>query len=120
MHKLESLDVWKVSHSTAVLCYRVTLTPPLKHHFAAADQIRRAAVSIPANIAEGYGLYTRPQLIRHLRIALASAYELRTHLEIMSDVGLLTTEDSNRTTELVNRTIRLLIGTLRGLERKRD
>src|SRR2546422_7737778 len=63
------------------LSYRLTLEPPLSRHYSLSDQIRRAAPSIPANIAEGYGLATRPQFVRCLRIALGSANELRTRSE---------------------------------------
>ena len=72
----------------AVIAYRLTLEPPLSRHFSLVDQIRRAAPSVPANVAEGYGLATKPQFVRCLRIALGSAMELRTHLEIVQDLEL--------------------------------
>src|SRR5207244_10015477 len=88
MRRLESLEAWRAARQLAVIAYRLTLEPPLSRHFSLADQIRRAAPSVPANVAEGYGLATRPQFVRCLRIALGSAMELRTHLEIVMDLSL--------------------------------
>ena len=56
MPRLEGLETWKVARETAGSAYRLTLEDGLKHHFALIDQIRRSAISIPSNIAEGYGL----------------------------------------------------------------
>ena len=78
--RLDSLECWKVARRLAGAAYRLTLDSPLSRHYSFADQIRRAAPSIPANIAEGYSLATRPQLVHCLRIALGSATELRTML----------------------------------------
>ena len=116
MKKLESLDVWKVGRKLSCAVYRLSGTPPLNRHFELRDQIRRAALSIPANLAEGYGLGTRRQLIRCTRIALGSAYELRTHLELAEELHLAPPSDGTEAIELCNRAVALLIGLLRGLE----
>src|SRR5256884_9788942 len=88
MRRLESLEAWRAARQLAALAYRLTLEPPLSRHFPLVDQIRRAAPSVPANVAEGYGLATRPQFVRCLRIALGSAMELRTHLELVQELEL--------------------------------
>jgi four helix bundle protein len=90
---------------------------PLSRHFGIADQIRRAAVSIPANIAEGYALGTTRQLMRCLRIAHGSAAELLCHLRIARDLGLGAAGETEAALTLCDRVIALLIGTLRGLSR---
>jgi four helix bundle protein len=92
VRKLESLQAWTCGREIARTAYRLTLNPPLSRHFSLADQIRRAAAAIPANIAEGYALGTTAQFIRFLRIALGSATELRTHLELVRDLGLAAAE----------------------------
>jgi four helix bundle protein len=115
MHNLRELDVWKISSELARDAYRLTMSRPLKSHFELADQIRRSATSIPANLAEGYGLGTRAQFIRCARIALGSAYELRAHLELAADLHLGNSEQLSQTLQKSVRAVGLLIGTLRGL-----
>src|SRR5690348_1895272 len=88
MRRLERLDVWQRAYELSLAAYRLTLQSPLSRHFGLADQIRRAAGSIPANLAEGYALGTTPQFLRHARIALGSAAELRVHLRLLHDLEL--------------------------------
>jgi len=83
VRQLEALDVWRGALDLAEVAYRLTMEAPLQRHFALVDQVRRAAISIPANIAEGYALSTTMQFVRCLRISLGSASELRSHLELI-------------------------------------
>ncbi len=115
MKSIESLDAWKVSFDTAESVYRLTLIRPMSNHYSLADQMRRAAASIPANVAEGYGLGTRAQLVRHLRIALGSAAELNSHLTLAANLGLLAEESTLDAKKDLDRTTSLLIGLLRSL-----
>src|SRR5947208_12106002 len=114
--RLESLEAWRAARQLAVIAYRLTLEPPLSRHFSLADQIRRAAPSVPANVAEGYGLATRPQFVRCLRIALGSAMELRTHLEIVQDLDpFAKPEPGAEAMHRCDRLSRLLSGLIRSL-----
>ena len=115
MRRFKELEVWKTARSLSSSAYHLTLVEPLSGHFELRNQIRRAAISIPANLAEGYGLGTRPQLVRCMRIALGSAYELNTHLELVRDIGICETDELDRVIAVCSREIGLLIGTLRGL-----
>ena len=115
MNRLESLEAWNVSYAVAIKVYRLTLREPLRTHFGLADQLRRAALSVPANVAEGYGLGTRAQLIRHLRISLGSAYELRLHLEVAAHVGLIPGAVGTETLRECSHAIGLLVGLLKRL-----
>ena len=117
MRKLQSLDVWSASLSAAEAAYRLTMQDSLARHFAIIDQVRRSSTSIPANLAEGYGLGTQPQLLKHLRIAIGSAYELRTHLTIVASLELIDTDTVQEVIERTDRCIALLLGTYRGLQR---
>jgi four helix bundle protein len=102
----------------ARVAYRLTLDPPLSRHYGLADQIRRAAASIPANIAEGYALGTTPQFIRFLRIALGSGTELCTHLELVRDLELAPAKSVDEALVLGNQVVGLLIGLIYSLRRR--
>ncbi|QOC23773.1 four helix bundle protein [Wenzhouxiangella sp. AB-CW3] len=94
-HSFESLKVWRRSSRLAVSTYQA-----LKgcRDFGLKDQMTRAAVSVPSNIAEGYERDTNAEFIRFLNIAKGSAAELRTQLYIAKEVGVLSDE---AVTELV-------------------
>ncbi len=115
MKKLGSLEAWNVGRQLSRVAYRLTLEGRLSKHFGLADQIRRAAAAIPANIAEGYALATTPQFIRCLRIALGSATELHTHLELAFELELAAAERADEVLKLCDRVIALLIGLVRRL-----
>ena len=115
MRKLESLVTWKVANQVATAAYRMTMAKPIERHYALADQIRRASLSIPANMAEGYALSTRSQLIRCLRIALGSACELKCHLVRALDLELVRKNDTLDTLNESDRLVGLLVGLLKSL-----
>jgi four helix bundle protein len=72
----------------AEACYRVTKEFPREELFGMTSQIRRAAVSVPANIAEGYGREAAGSYVQLLRVAQGSLKELETHLVLAERVGL--------------------------------
>jgi four helix bundle protein len=114
MRQLESLDAFRVARGISSATYRLTSAAVLRSHPSLVDQIRRAAISIPANIAEGYALGTRPQWIRHLRIALGSTAELRSHIQVALDLGLVPPACGTDSLEEIDRLISLLVGLLKG------
>lgn len=73
------------------LTYHLTETLPQREQFGLAQQLRRAAVSIPSNIAEGHSRHTRRAYLYHLSVALGSQAELETQLELTVRLGLTTT-----------------------------
>ena len=73
------LRVWQEGMALAELCYQLTRTFPRDEQFGLTSQIRRAAVSIPANIAEGWGRESTGAYIQFLRVAQGSCKELETH-----------------------------------------
>ena len=83
------LNVWQEAKALAVTIYRLTSTGPLARDFGLRDQMQRAAVSIPSNIAEGYERKSNPEFIRYLLIAKGSLSELITQLEIAREVRLI-------------------------------
>jgi four helix bundle protein len=83
------LDVWQVAMELAVECYQVTKEFPKEELFGLVSQIRRAASSIPANIAEGQGRQHTKEFLNHLSVARGSLKELETHLILSHRVGRL-------------------------------
>ena len=118
MRQLESLDAWRIALDMAHSAYQLTLDRPLRTHFKLADQIRAAAVSVPANIAEGYALGSTVQFIRCLRIALGSAAEIRSHLELTRRLRLAPDKETAAAIAQAMRVISVLVGLLRALQRR--
>jgi len=83
------LRVWQGAKALAITIDRLTANGPLSRDFGLRDQIRRAAVSVPSNIAEGDERETNKDSVRFLYIAKGSLAELRTQLEIARDIGAL-------------------------------
>ncbi len=85
----KSLRVWQKSKDLAVSIYRITNDGKFSRDFTLRDQIRRAAVSIPSNIAEGDELGSDKQAVRHFYIAKGSAAEVLTQAIIAFEIGYL-------------------------------
>ncbi len=83
----KDLIVWKRAMELAVSAYEVARKLPKEENYALADQIRRFAVSIPSNIAEGYGRGSSKDYARFLSVARGSRYELETQLLLCVDLG---------------------------------
>ena len=89
MRDFRQLKVWEKAHKLTLAIYHATATFPQQELFGLTSQLRRAAVSIPANIAEGCGRSGEPELARFLRIALGSASELEYHIVLSTDLCYL-------------------------------
>ena len=87
------LRVWQEAISLVELIYRVTATFPRDEQYGLTSQMRRAATSVPANIAEGAARNGTRELLRYLSIATGSLSELDTHLEVAKRLGLLNNAD---------------------------
>jgi len=83
------LHVWRMAMDLAVQSYEVTKGFPAEEQFGMTSQIRRASVSVPANIAEGHGRDTTGAFIQFLRVAQGSLKELETHLILASRLNML-------------------------------
>jgi four helix bundle protein len=89
MQDFRDLKVWELSRELAIEIYQATAAFPKDERYGLTSQIRRSCTSIPANIAEGCGRATSPDLIRFLHIALGSASELESHLILAHDLGFI-------------------------------
>ena len=88
----QDLDVWQRGMNLAGLVYRLTKAFPKEEMFGMTSQMRRAASSIPANIAEGWGRQGNKEFQQFLRIAQGSLRELETHLLLSQQVEITTRE----------------------------
>jgi four helix bundle protein len=86
------LEVWQKSMAFVEDVYKAVKGFPQEERYCLADQIRRAAVSIPSNIAEGFGRDSNAEFLRFLSIARGSLYEVSTQLEIARRIGYLPPE----------------------------
>ena len=92
MHKFKQLEIWKRGRFFCTEVYSITGNFPNEEKFGLTNQLRRAAVSIPSNIAEGSSRKSNKDFSRFLEIAIGSAYEIETQLLISSDLGFITEE----------------------------
>ena len=83
------LIVWQRAHELALLIYKASEKFPKYEMFGLTSQMRRSAVSVGANIAEGYALGTSPNYLRHLNISVGSLAETESHIEIAHDLEYL-------------------------------
>jgi four helix bundle protein len=92
MKNFRDLQVWAKSHTLTLTCYRVTEQFPRLEIYGLTTQIRRCAVSIPANIAEGCGKRSNAEFQRFLTIAAGSASELEYHFLLAKDLRFVAPE----------------------------
>jgi len=116
----QDLEVWQHGIQIAKECYLLTKTFPKDELFGLTSQIHRAAASIPANIAEGYGRESTGDYVHFLRIAQGSLKELETHLILSREVGILPTDRCQSLLDRTNRLGRMTYSLIRKLQAKRN
>lgn len=109
----EKLDAFRLSRELALKLYRCTVCFPSEERFGLTSQIRRAAVSIPANIAEGAARRLKREFSRFLLSARGSATELRLLLDIAHETGNLPDEDFDRFEQKLDRIFAMTSGLIR-------
>lgn len=112
------LIAWQRARELVKEVYLLTATFPVGERFGLVSQMDRSAVSIPSNIAEGYGRATTRDYLHFLRIAHGSAYELETQLVLAEDLGLCGRQASSKVVATLQEAIRLLQGLIAALERR--
>ncbi len=91
MQNFRDLKVWRKAHALALSIYKATETFPAGERFGLTTQMRRAAASVPSNIAEGCGRSGKRDMARFLDVAFGSASEIEYLLLLAADLGLLPT-----------------------------
>jgi four helix bundle protein len=109
------LIVWQKAMALARNAYAATEKLPRREAYGLADQIRRAAVSIPSNIAEGHGRLSDLQFRHFLGNARGSLYEMQTQVELASDLGYLDKQEGAELMEQGREVARILNGLLKSL-----
>ena len=116
MQDFRKLEVWRRSHQFALRVYGLSRQLPAEERFALANQIRRSASSIPANIAEGCGRKGRTELRQFLHISMGSASELEYFLLLMRDLHMIDSRQHHAAELELLEIKRMLAGLLQRLE----
>ena len=104
----EELVVWQRSMELVKEIYLLVRKLPKEETYALSDQMRRAVVSIPSNIAEGYGRKSKTEYIRFLDIARGSQYELETQIQICVMLEFINEKDAENTFTLISEVGKML------------
>ena len=115
--KYTDLIAWQRAMDLVEEVYRVSKTFPKEEVYGLSSQMRRSAISVPSNIAEGHCRNGRREFIHHLSIALGSLGELETQLMIAQRLGYVADPESSKLMALAAATARVLVGLMHSLER---
>jgi four helix bundle protein len=110
MRDFRKIQVWEKAHHFTLKIYKLTSSFPKDELYGLTSQMRRAAASIPANIAEGCGRDTQAELARFVHIATGSASELEYHLILAHDLGYIKDEVYPELNSTINEIQRMLHG----------
>ena len=119
MKDFRRLNVWQKAHALVLLMYRATRAFPGEERYGLTNQSRRAAASIPANIAEGCGRGSDKDMRRFLQIALGSASELEYHLLLARDLSFLPDTEHDQLHDKVTEIKRMLTALIKKLSTDR-
>ena len=119
LRSYKDLLVWQKSYKLCLLIYKVSKIFPKDEQYILVPQIRRAAVSIPSNAAEGYGRKTTKEYIQFLYIAYGSLCELETQILLANDLGYLDADKFKDIQAAIEEVERMLKALIRSLEGKR-
>ena len=116
IHNYKDLDVWKRSIALTTEIYGLTARFPETERYGLSSQIRRAAISVPANIAEGWGRGSGKEYVQFLTVARGSLMELETHLIVGRNLIYLTQDElrvASKEIEEIGKMLNGLIGALK-------
>lgn len=118
MEGLNRLQVYQKAQELVKLVYRIVLPSlPIEEKYNLASQIRRAAVSVPANIAEGFGRYYYQETIRFCYLACGSLLELSSHIEVALDQSYISSQNKTQIDKSLEDVLRLIHGYIKYLKK---
>ena len=109
-YQFEKLNAWQESRKLVVATYQLLKKFPKEEQFALCDQLRRAVISVPSNIAEGNGRMAIKEQIHFLEIAFGSAMEVYCQLQLALDLGYISDDDFNQIKPIIYNTSKLISG----------
>ncbi len=115
MKNFRDLKVWERAHTFVLKLYRSTSAFPREEVYGLTSQIRRAALSVPSNIAEGCGRQGDPELARFCQIAMGSASEAECQLLLAHDLGYLELQEYQELNQQLSEVKRMLNGLIQKL-----
>jgi len=118
MKTYRGLQVWQKSMTLVTEVYKISKGFPKDEAYGLTSQIRRCAISIPSNMAEGYGRNSTNEYIHFLRIATGSLYELQTQMEISMSLCYLNRDEFDKLYEVSREIERMLSSLIRKLSSK--
>ena len=119
MQDLRQLQVWQKAHQLSLRIYALTGAFPKSEQFGLTSQMRRTATSITANLAEGRGRGSDADFARFVFMAMGSACELESHLELAKDLDFLSQPDHRATLDLLIEVKRMLTSLIQKLSPNR-
>jgi len=120
LKNFKELKVWQKAYQLCIEIYKTTKKYPDEEKYGLSSQMRRAAISIPSNIAEGYGRKTIPDYVRCLYIAYGSICELETQILLSGDLNYLNGNNKNSHLEKIKEVERMLMALIKSLENKNN
>ncbi|MFC1818272.1 four helix bundle protein [Thermodesulfobacteriota bacterium] len=120
LKNFKELKVWEKAYQLCLDLYKATAEFPNEEKYGLSSQMRRSAISIPSNIAEGYGRKTIPDYVRCLYIAYGSTCELETQTLLSGDLSYLNKADQSSLLEKIKEVERMLMALIKSLENKNN
>jgi four helix bundle protein len=118
LRNYRDLLVWQKSYQICLQVYRATRKFPSDERYGLTAQMRRAAVSVPSNIAEGYSRSTTGDYLRSLRFAYASNSELETQMMLACDLEYIEHDEYGKLAEGIREVERMMKALMKSLERR--
>lgn len=114
----KELTVWQKAYYLCLDIYKITKSFPMEEKYGLTSQVRRAAVSVPSNIAEGYGRKSTKEYLQLLYVAYGSICELETQILLSGDLKYIETRDLERLQQETGEVERMLKALIKSLENK--
>jgi len=118
--RFEEIQAWQKAREVTQNVYSISNTEKFAKDFSLRDQIKRASVSIMANIAEGHGRRTSTEFANFLNIARGSAIEVQSHLYVALDLKYITQSDFDKIYQMLDEVSRMTISLAQYLRKKVD